>query len=133
VRGDEYSAFVAVELQADMPFQTVRTRKDWTSGQGRHAAEAAGVVAGLHSVEKVQVVKVVHVYFVLQCYSDAITTKFDRLDFSAETELSYTATEVVIPQHHLVRRVARTLPPAHQGNNVAAEQHFHDADPSTEV
>jgi hypothetical protein len=39
---------------------------------------------------------------------------------------------VVVPDHHLVGRVARVVAAANEGEDVAPEQHLHDPDPAVQ-
>lgn len=55
------------------------------------------------------------------------------LDFSFERELSNYFVLMVIPQHNLIWRKLWIMATSDKRKNVAAEEHFGDADPSLQI
>ena len=79
-------------------------------------------------MQQVEVRKVVHVDLVLEHDDDALARHAHGLDLGAEGKLADAPVLVVVPDHHLVRRVPRVAAAADEGKDVATEEHLHDAD-----
>jgi hypothetical protein len=67
---------------------------------------------------------------VLDC--TPVAPELDRFDLGSERELTNAPVLVVVPDHHLVRRVARVVPAADQGEDVAAEEHLDNPNPAVQ-
>jgi len=55
---------------------------------------------------------------------DAVPSEFDRAHLGSEGQFSNASILMIVPDHHFVGRITRIATTAHQGQDVATEQHL---------
>lgn len=79
-------------------------------------------------MKKFQICKVVDEELLKEDDNDPIAAESDGFDVGAEGQLADTPALVVIPDHHLVRRILRLRTTSDERKDVAAEEHLNNAD-----
>jgi len=131
VVGVDYYVFAGVvKLHANPPLADGRTGQHRVVVLRRQREQALVVLHGVELVQQREVAETVDVDSGQQGHHHAIAPQPDSLHLLPETQLPYAPVLVVVPDHHLVRGVARVLPPAHKGQQIAPEKHLHDCNPA---
>uniref|UniRef100_A0A0A9DTC2 Uncharacterized protein n=1 Tax=Arundo donax TaxID=35708 RepID=A0A0A9DTC2_ARUDO len=82
-------------------------------------------------MEQLQIREVVNIYFALKNNHNVILPQFYSPNIGAEGELSNATALVIIPDHHLVRRILHVGATTYKSKDVATEQHFDNPKPTT--
>eukprot|EP00391_Amoebophrya_sp_Ameob2_P010196 CAMPEP_0178982196 /NCGR_PEP_ID=MMETSP0795-20121207/365_1 /TAXON_ID=88552 /ORGANISM="Amoebophrya sp., Strain Ameob2" /LENGTH=293 /DNA_ID=CAMNT_0020672821 /DNA_START=544 /DNA_END=1427 /DNA_ORIENTATION=+ len=120
-------------------FSAGRRRRQVSSPSGRRdrpepygpgwriACMSPRVREGLNVVYQSQVAEPVDVHFPVYEDEHDVAAQLDLAHLGAEAEFCDAARRLVVPDHHLVRLKPGICASAHEGQNVAAEQHCDDA------
>uniref|UniRef100_A0A0A9E8J4 Uncharacterized protein n=1 Tax=Arundo donax TaxID=35708 RepID=A0A0A9E8J4_ARUDO len=82
-------------------------------------------------MEQLQISEVVNIYLPLKYNHNVVLSQFHSPDIRAKGELSNATALVIIPDHHLVRRVLHIGATAYKSKDVATEQHLDNPKPAT--
>lgn len=130
VSHDELGPFGAIVLDPDLTFLEPRADEDDGTRDVRDLAEALRVSNGLNLVEELEVGEVVDEDLLDEDDDDPVAAEADALDLGAEGEFADAAGLVVVPDHDLVDGVLGVGAAADKGEDVAAEEHLDEADPT---